>query len=543
MDGAYPEGEASIAIVRRNRKMVHAGRLYDDDFNMIIPDDCFTCGMGLYASLYFGDRLLVFEMVNLDGQKLGKGLEDYCFIAAPDMLSPIKAEARRANGENDENAINSARLNDMRRLWEIEEQIGCRVLDHEAVRSGLFYHVDFSEEGLFAPKLFSADEEEHSDADPALDSNQTQAFGADEICTGDRLLGIYDVLYGPISGGRGSVFKVRHVGWNAVMALKRPQAEFFITEKQKEVFIRECETWVGLGFHPHIVRCHYVRDVLGIPSIFSEWMDGGSLENQLESGTFYSGSEAMIQKCILDIAIQTARGLSFAHERGLIHQDVKPGNILLTKGGTVKVADFGISQALGEDGLGGYTPAYCAPEQVNRKTIRKSTDVYAWAAVVLEMYLGERLWQWGPVAGASFEEYIDFVRVPVSETMKDLLRRCLNEESRDRPQDFAEVEMELLLAYEEETGTVYSRSVWQEQREGADVLSNRALSFVDLGKYGEAIACLEKAIEQEPVYDIPRINIEIVKLRQKAELEQDDHLKAYLDRTPLVYAQIFPEDE
>ncbi|HBT95786.1 MAG TPA: hypothetical protein DEB24_06780 [Coriobacteriia bacterium] len=122
---------------------MHIGRQYDDDYNAIIPDDCFTCGMGLYVSLPYGygDELLVLEVVDLGGQKLGKGREDYCFLVAPDMLSPIKARKRREEGQTDISGLNDPKSRGMRSLWEIEESaLGCRVTEHEAARSGLFYH-------------------------------------------------------------------------------------------------------------------------------------------------------------------------------------------------------------------------------------------------------------------------------------------------------------------------------------------------------------------------------------------------------------------
>ena len=136
-----------------------------------------------------------------------------------------------------------------------------------------------------------------------------------------------------IHGGMGSVWRVHHKNWDVDLAMKRPQPRFFAEggEKRKEAFIAECENWIDLGMHPNIVSCYYVRDVSGVPAIFSEWMDGGSFKDRLRDGTLYDGTEREVQARILDIAIQTARGLAYSHDHNLIHQDVKPGNILLTK--------------------------------------------------------------------------------------------------------------------------------------------------------------------------------------------------------------------
>ena len=69
--------------------------------------------------------------------------------------------------------------------------------------------------------------------------------------------------------------------------MKRPQPKFFSegSQQRKEDFIHECESWIELGLHPNIVSCYYVRSIGGVPSIFSEWMDGGSLKEQVGDRT------------------------------------------------------------------------------------------------------------------------------------------------------------------------------------------------------------------------------------------------------------------
>ncbi|MDR3298770.1 MAG: serine/threonine protein kinase, partial [Candidatus Accumulibacter sp.] len=222
---------------------------------------------------------------------------------------------------------------------------------------------------------------------------------------GALLLDTYRVESDAIQGGMGKVWRVRHTGWNADLAMKQPKAELFRNERQKSDFIHECEAWIKLGLHPQIASCYYVREINGIPSIFAEWMDGGSLKGWINSGRLYEGDARLGLERVLDIAIQFGRGLHYAHEQGLIHQDVKPDNLLLTPEGGAKVADFGIARArallaaqdtdLPADATlvsasGAYTPAYCSPEQINGETLTRRTDIYSWAVSVLEMFLGER---------------------------------------------------------------------------------------------------------------------------------------------------------
>ena len=135
------------------------------------------------------------------------------------------------------------------------------------------------------------------------ESMQSSSVSAYE--KGSTILETYRVESNAIeAGGMGRVWRVYHTSWNTDLAMKQQRAEYFATEKQKADFTRECETWINLGLHPNIVSCYYVREIDGIPTIFAEWMDGGSLADAIETGKLYEGTEAEQQERILDIAIQ-----------------------------------------------------------------------------------------------------------------------------------------------------------------------------------------------------------------------------------------------
>lgn len=135
---------------------------------------------------------------------------------------------------------------------------------------------------------------------------------------------------------------------------------------------KECETWINLGLHPNIVSCYYVRTLGGIPRVFAEYVEGGSLKDWIDHKKLYEEGKDKVLERILDIAIQFAWGVQYAHEQGLIHQDVKPANVMMTVDGTVKATDFGLTKAravVGESpnrdsqqsvlvSSGGMTPAY-----------------------------------------------------------------------------------------------------------------------------------------------------------------------------------------
>ena len=249
---------------------------------------------------------------------------------------------------------------------------------------------------------------------------------------GDMILDTYRVESEPSMGGMGAVWRVHHIGWDVDLAMKRPRPEAFQTQAQKSNFIDECRHWMNLGLRPNIVSCYYVRELEGVPTIFSEWMEKGSLESHIKDGTLYEGTGDEVQERLLDIAIQFARGLRSAHENDLIHQDVKPDNLLLGEGWTAKVSDFGLAKArtmltfldgtatepeLDSDATmvspgGGKTPAYCSPEQAAAQLLTKRTDIYSWAVSVLEMYLGAKPWAHGreltgPLVGTACRDYFE----------------------------------------------------------------------------------------------------------------------------------------
>jgi len=369
------------------------------------------------------------------------------------------------------------------------------------------YEDGYADDGSESSTLFS------SGTVFETDNGRVQTGQYIPVEKGNTILGLYKIEDDPIVGGMGRVFCVHHTNWNVNLAMKQPKRGLFETWIQKQEFVHECEAWINLGLHPHIVSCYYVREIDNIPSIFSEWMDGGNLKDYIKSKELYKGNRKEVLERILDISIQFARGLYYAHEQKLIHQDVKPDNLLLTSGGLVKVADFGIANAraklsnidIPSSGSGtivangyAYTPLYYSPEQKAGKELTRRTDIWSWAVSVLEMFVGECLWPDGVVAGYACEYYFKQSRIDIPETIKELLRYCFKVAPDNRPYDFKEIENILLQIYHTETGGAYPRPVFRAASDTADSLNNKALSYIDLGKFEEAEECWNKALEKEP---------------------------------------------
>jgi WD40 repeat protein/serine/threonine protein kinase len=357
---------------------------------------------------------------------------------------------------------------------------------------------------------------------------------------GDVVLGLYEVK-DIHSGGMGTVYRVRHRTWDMDMAVKSPHAECFRTARHKRHFIHECNTWLRLGLHPNIVSCYYVRMLGGVPRVFTEYVEGGSLAEGIRTHRLYEGGPEAALHRILDFAIQCAWGLAYAHQRGIVHQDVKPANVMLTGEGVAKLTDYGIARgrihAEGEDdtrpplsvlvSFGGMTPAFCSPEQRAGHDLGPSTDVWSWGLSVLEMFAGGPFWIYESTMrdGTRAAEALAFLeqtktveaifpRLP--ELVAGLLKQCFQPEPAARPADMAAVARQLAGMYERILGHPYPRQPPQSVGDLADNFNNRAVSCLDLGRHAEAERLWGRALEAEACHPESTYNLGLLRWRSGA---------------------------
>ncbi len=178
------------------------------------------------------------------------------------------------------------------------------------------------------------------------------------------------------------------------------------TEAQKRKmllrFLQEARAAARLN-HPNIVSVYHIGAMNGTYYIAMEYLDGQSFRDLMQSREQFSIDT------ILSLLIQVCSGLEFAHSHGIIHRDIKPGNIVLLKNGTVKITDFGIARIeksqlikTRDEGFMG-TINYCSPEQLtNAALVDGRSDLFS-AAVVLYQFLTGKL----PFYGSSLAETID----------------------------------------------------------------------------------------------------------------------------------------
>lgn len=188
------------------------------------------------------------------------------------------------------------------------------------------------------------------------------------------------------SGGMGIVYKAEDTKLRRTVALKFIPPELSRYPEAKERFIREAQAAAALD-HPNICTVYEIGDFEDKAFIAMAYVEGQSLREKIAMRPL-SIYEA------LDTAIQVAKGLEEAHNRGIIHRDIKSANIMVDKKGQAKIMDFGLAKVVGEslitkeaETLG--TVAYMSPEQARDKAVDHRTDIWSLGVVLYEMLSGQ----------------------------------------------------------------------------------------------------------------------------------------------------------
>ena len=194
-------------------------------------------------------------------------------------------------------------------------------------------------------------------------------------------------------GGMGVVYKAEDTKLKRIVALKFLPPELTRDPEAKARFIREAQAASALE-HPNICNIHEIDETKPAPGepggqmfIVMACYEGETLKLKIEKG------KLKIEEAI-DYTIQIARGLQKAHEKGIIHRDIKSANIIITDDGEAKILDFGLAKLAGQAQLTKDTStlgtvAYMSPEQVGGKGVDQRTDIWSLGVVIYEMLTGE----------------------------------------------------------------------------------------------------------------------------------------------------------
>jgi hypothetical protein len=190
------------------------------------------------------------------------------------------------------------------------------------------------------------------------------------------------------SGATGSVFKARDALLDTWVAVKLLKPEYTANRTALDRVRQEILLSRDIA-HPNILRVYHLASYDGGTYITMQWIKGGTLADRI------SERGALPVPEVLSLATKLSSALASAHDRGVLHRDIKPGNILMDDDGEPYLADFGLARLIGEQGLtqqGMFvgTPHYASPEQVTLDPLDERSDIYALGLVIFEMATGRR---------------------------------------------------------------------------------------------------------------------------------------------------------
>jgi predicted Ser/Thr protein kinase len=237
------------------------------------------------------------------------------------------------------------------------------------------------------------------------------------------------------AGGMGEVYRATDLRLGQQVALKFLPQEMAEDPKALARFHNEVRIARQVA-HPNVCRVYDIGEVEGIPYLSMEYVDGEDLNSLLRRIGRLPRDKA------LEIARKLCAGLAAAHNKGVLHRDLKPGNIMIDGRGQVLITDFGLAGIMGQiDGLEARngTPGYMAPEQLSGKEVSAQSDVYALGVVLYEMFTGKR-----PFPAATRAELIKLTEkgMPVAPRnivreidpgVENVILQCLAPDPRKRP--------------------------------------------------------------------------------------------------------------
>lgn len=270
-------------------------------------------------------------------------------------------------------------------------------------------------------------------------------------------IGRYEILAELGQGAMGTVYKARDPMMDRLVAIKVIRTTGLSADdlqRYKQRFQREAMT-AGKMSHPGIVTIYDIsEDEAGHPYMVMEFVEGDALYNLLRPDEKGRLPQRPPLAKSLDIGVQVAEALAYAHGRGVIHRDIKPANILVTADGRAKIADFGVAKLTGTEATAATarvvgTPAYMSPEMCTGGTVDTRSDIFSLGAMLYWMTTGEKPFPGDTISAVAFKVVYEPVVPPrqidpaLSSELESILVRSLAKNPDQRYPNAAELAKDL----------------------------------------------------------------------------------------------------
>lgn len=350
-----------------------------------------------------------------------------------------------------------------------------------------------------------------------------------------RTLGSYHIIDLVGRGGMGIVLLGRDTRLQRLVALKIVPPGFAHDPQRLARFLREARILGSLN-HPNIATVYGLEEYEGRTFLVMEYVDGQSLSDRLRR-------KPLRMEDALDVACQIACGVEAAHDAGVIHRDLKPGNVMCASDGRIKVLDFGLatetgavahdaptrvpgietaSSPLTRQGSVFGTPAYMSPEQVRGRPLDRRTDIFSFGCIFFKCLTGEAAFS-GPsdadIIAAIIQQEPDWSKLPkqTPEQVRRIIRRCMAKDPADRYHDMGDVRLDIEEAIE-------ARQWLQPQSAGGGSGRRLVPWLVATGAAivacGAILAALQRQPVPAPVAAVQRFDLTLPENQPQRDLER-----------------------
>lgn len=326
----------------------------------------------------------------------------------------------------------------------------------------------------------------------------------------------YEILGRIGSGGMSVVYKAKCHTLDRLVAIKVLKEEFASDENFVSKFKMEAQAAARLS-HPNIVNVYDVVDEGNLHYIVMELIEGITLKSYIEKKGFLENKEA------IGIAIQVAQGIATAHEQHIIHRDIKPQNMIISRDGNVKVADFGIARAVSSQTMNATAVGsvhYISPEQARGGYCDERSDIYSFGITMYEMVTGRVPFEGDNTVAVALAHLETPITPPsqlnpvVSSGLEQIILKCTQKKPDRRYSSIGDVITDLRHVMVDPDYDIYG-AVSQTDEEN-DPYVTRPISREELSQIQERRRPhTEDIVVKEPEYD-PAVSI------QTPETEEND---------------------